>query len=124
MAGQGRQQVNQGFQQPTEGEGLVVVAHLEARVSVERGTEEVDPDTGKLKAPTGSNIDRWLKWRDMTGKELEALPEGRRKKRNIITISVDEFKLGDIVTPIDGEKFEMVERQVHSNHYRMEAVKC
>jgi len=102
----------------------MVVAHLEALVSVERGTEDVDPDTGKLKAPTGSPVKRWLKWRDMTGKELEALPEGRRKKRNIITISVDEFKLGDIVTPIDGEKFEMVERQVHSNHYRMEAVKC
>ncbi len=102
----------------------MIVAHLEARVLVERGTEDVDPDTGKLKAPTGSNIDRWLKWRDMTGKELDALPEGRRKKRNIVTFSRDEFNIGDIVTGIDGEVFEMTEKQKHSNHYRMEAIKC
>ncbi len=102
----------------------MVVAHLEAFVTVERGTEDVDPATGKLQAPTGDPVSRWLKWRDMTGKELEALPEGRRKKRNIVTISVDEFKVGDIVTGIDEQVFEMVERQKHSNHYLMEATKC
>jgi len=102
----------------------MIIAHLEARVSVERGTEDVDPATGKLKAPTGSNIDRWLRWQPMTGRELEALPEGRRKKRNIKIFSRDEFKVGDIISDIDGDKFEIAVREKHSNHYRSEAFKC
>ncbi len=103
----------------------MIVTHNELRASITRGTGsgEIDPATGKAKVITTDPVKAWLNWQPMTGRELDALPEGRREKRTIKGTSRNLLKVSDEFD-LDGDTFEIFKVEKWRNRYIYQASKC
>ena len=72
---------------------------------------------------TAETREQFIRWYPMSGKELDALPDGRREKRNIKVFSTSPIDMLEQFD-VDSETFEIQVVERWPNHYEAEAVQC